>query len=94
MSFDISLAGSIAGWIGMVLIILAYFLLSTKKLKFNSITYNVLNIAGGLGLIVSTLVTKSWPVVVLNIFWIGIAIYSIIKIKNTKPVYKTLKVKE
>jgi hypothetical protein len=91
MIFDIY---SIMGWLGMALLILAYFLLSTKKLKFNSIIYNILNILGGLGLIVTTIVTKSWPVVTLNVFWIGIAVYSIVKIRKTKPVYKTLKVKE
>ncbi|HTY44147.1 MAG TPA: hypothetical protein VMC80_02805 [Patescibacteria group bacterium] len=90
MIFDIF---SIAGWIGGILLILAYFLLATKKIKSHSISYNLLNAFGGLGLIVSTFATKSWPSFALNIAWVGIAIFTISKIKKIKPVYKQLKVK-
>jgi paired small multidrug resistance pump len=91
MIFD---AFSIMGWIGGVLLILAYFLLIAKKLKSHSIAYNLLNAFGGIGLAVSTFTTKSWPSVTINIIWVGIAAYSIFTIRKTKPVYKELKVKE
>lgn len=91
MIFDIF---SIPGWTGGILIILAYFLLSTKKLKSHSITYNILNALGGVGLTISTFVTKSWPSVTINIIWVGIAVFSIITIRKIKPVYKQLKAKE
>jgi hypothetical protein len=82
---------SIIGWGGMILIILAYFLLSIKKLKSNSVIYNLLNFFGALGILVNTFVTKSWPSVALNGIMMGIAIYSIAKKINTKPVYKELR---
>lgn len=91
MIFDIF---SIAGWVGGFLIILAYFLLSTKKVKSHSVIYNLLNALGGFGLIASTFITKSWPSLTINIIWVGIAVYSIITIKKIKPVYKQLKAKE
>jgi len=82
---------SIIGWAGMLMIILAYFLLSTKKLKSNSVTYNLLNFFGALGILVNTFVTKSWPSVALNGIMMGIAIYSIAKKIKAKPVYKELR---
>ncbi|MEK6827650.1 MAG: hypothetical protein AABX99_04160 [Nanoarchaeota archaeon] len=81
----------ILGWIGMFLMILDYLLLSTKKVKFNSIPYNLLNLFGGIGVLISSFYAKLWPVVVLNIFWSGVAIFSIYKILTTKPTYKELK---
>jgi len=88
MNFDIY---TIIGWVGATLIILAYFLLSTKKLKSDSIIYSLLNLFGGVGILISAFYAGLWPVVVLNIFWIGIAIFSIYKKIKTKPTYKELK---
>jgi hypothetical protein len=84
---------SLAGWIGMVLLVISYFLLSNKKLKFNSLAYHLMNLFGAIGIAVSAFVTKSWPSVILNIIWFIIAGFSIYKIANTKPIYKELKIK-
>jgi hypothetical protein len=81
---------SIAGWLGMALVITAYLLLALKKIKSNSIKYHLLNLFGGIGLIASTFATKSWPAMTLNVIWGGIAIFSIYKIVTIKPVYKEL----
>lgn len=88
MIFDIY---QIVGWAGMISMIFAYFLLSAKKMKSNSLSYNLLNLFGGVGLLISSFNAKLWPIVALNVFWSGIAISSIIKIIKTKPVYKELK---
>jgi hypothetical protein len=88
MIFDIY---SLFGWIGMVLLMLAYFLLSKKKLKSNYVLYHLLNLFGATGIIASTLVTQSWPAMALNIVWAIIAIFSIYKIWSTKNPYKELR---
>ena len=75
----------------MILIILAYFLLSAKKLKSKSIIYHLLNFLGGTGIVISTFATRSWPAMTLNIIWVIIAVFSIYKIISVKPVYKELK---
>lgn len=83
---------SLAGWIGMFLMILDYFLLAVKKLKFNSIAYTLLNLFGGIGVLISSFYAKLWPVVVLNLFWIGVAVFSLYKIGTIKPTpYKELR---
>jgi VIT1/CCC1 family predicted Fe2+/Mn2+ transporter len=79
------------GWIGMILLILAYFLLSNKQLKFNSAIYHLLNFFGAAGIVISTLKTKSWPAMTLNLIWVIIALFFIYKIINVKPSYKELK---
>jgi hypothetical protein len=76
----------------MVLLILAYFLLSIKKLKSNFVLYHLLNLLGATGIVISTLETKSWPAMTLNIIWVVIAIFSIYKILSIKPSYKELRV--
>lgn len=75
---------SIVGWIGMALILSAYFLLSIKKLKANSFSYHLLNLFGGAGIVVNTFVNKALPAMTLNIIWALIAIISIIKISRSK----------
>ncbi len=75
---------SIIGWAGMALIIVAYFLLFLKKLKSISKIYNLMNLLGGAGLIVSTFVTKSWPSMALNIIWAVIAFFSIFQLRSHK----------
>lgn len=71
---------SILGWIGMVLILTAYLLISIKKIKSDSYYYQILNLFGAIGIVISTLFTKSWPAMTLNIIWAIIAGFSIIKI--------------
>ena len=84
----------IAGTIGGIFVLAAYYLLSAKKTKPHSIVYNALNLLGGVGLTINTFVTKSWPSVILNVIWIGIAAFSIYQTLNTKPVYRTMKARE
>jgi len=81
----------IMGWAGVVLLIIAYFLLSMKKIKSNSLIYHGLNLFGAVGIAVSAFATSSWPSVVLNIIWFGIAAFSLYKIFTTKPTYKELR---
>jgi hypothetical protein len=80
----------IIGWAGMILLILAYFLLSIKKIKSHSLVYHMLNLFGAVGIAVSAFATSSWPSVVLNIIWFGIAAFSLYKVFTTKPTYKEL----
>ena len=66
-----------------------YYLLKSKNLIQSP--YNLLRSFGGIGVLISSFYAKLWPVVVLNIFWSRVAIFSIYKILTTKPTYKELK---
>ena len=69
----------IIGWIGMALILLAYILLETDKIEEETITYNGLNIVGGLTLLVNTVYNQAYPAAGLNIAWAIIGVYGIMR---------------
>lgn len=69
----------IAGWIGSFTILMAYGLLSARKISANSKMYQFLNIIGSLFLILNTLYHRAIPPATLNLFWLGIGLYSLFR---------------
>lgn len=73
----------IVGWIGTGLILIAYFLVSTKKLEPTSKTYQYLNLLGAIGVGTNSFVHRALPSVGINIAWMLIAVYALIR--SAKP---------
>ncbi len=71
----------IIGWIGMILVLIAYILLSNNKIN-NGITYQVLNLLGGICMAIGLFPKNAWFSFSLQIIWALIAVKTIIKIKN------------
>ena len=69
----------ILGWIGMVLVLLAYGLLSTNKIS-NGKLYQILNLIAALFMVIGLLPKNAWFSFSLQVVWAVIAINSIIKI--------------
>ena len=67
------------GWIGSLLVVVAYALNMYGKLSSGSTPYYVLNITGSAGLIVNTLYHHAIPSMVVNVVWIGIALVALLK---------------
>jgi hypothetical protein len=67
----------IIGWIGAALYVIAYFLLSIKKLQADRLPYQALNILGGVCLIVSSSHHRDYPSMVTNAVWAAVAMFSI-----------------
>lgn len=67
------------GWIGAVLIVGAYFLNITRKLKSSSAIYIISNLLGGIFFTVNTLVHHAYPSMIVNIIWVLIAIGALLK---------------
>lgn len=65
------------GWAGAVLTLIAYGLVSTRRVAGDSLSYQSLNIAGAVGLTINTAYHGAFPSAVVNVAWIGIALYSI-----------------
>jgi len=74
---------SIVGWTGTALIVIAYFLVSTKKVEATSKAYQLMNVAGAIGLGVSAFTQASWPNFGLQVIWFVIGLYSLFKIFAT-----------
>lgn len=72
------------GWIGSFFYIIAYFLLSIKKLKADKPLYQILNILGGACLIVNSLHQQDYPSIFTNAVWAMIGVFAIFYNKTEK----------
>lgn len=70
----------VIGWIGMVLILAAYFLVSFEILTVHNIWFQLMNIIGSIGLVLIASARRDWQPMVLNIVWILIGIVAILRI--------------
>lgn len=70
----------IFGWYGAVAIVFAYVLVSFSVLEPTSITFQLLNVSGSLGIIIVSLSKKVFQSVTLNTIWLVVGIVAIIKI--------------
>lgn len=68
----------ILGWIGMVLVLLAYALLSTNKVD-NGKIYQFLNLIAAIFMAIGLLPKNAWFSFTLQVAWAIIAIVAIIK---------------
>lgn len=71
----------IIGWIGMILVLMAYALLSTNKIK-NGLLYQVLNLMAGILMAIGLYPKNAWFSFTLQIIWAIVAFVAIIKIKK------------
>jgi hypothetical protein len=74
------LAIEAAGWIGALLILAAYGLVSSGRLDPRAPTFQWMNLAGAAGFVVNSGWHGAWPSAILNIIWIGIAAATLIRI--------------
>ncbi len=70
---------NLTGWSGALLLLLAYFLVSNRKLNGDSLTYQLLNLTGSLCLLLNAYHYGAWPSVAVNAVWIGIALLTVSK---------------
>ena len=69
----------IIGFIGMLFIVYSYFLLQAHKVIHSSLKFQILNLIGAILLIISLLVHFNLGSFMIEVFWIIITIYGIIK---------------
>ena len=76
---------AVAGWTGAVLVLVAYVLLSMRRIDGHSTTYHVMNLLGAFGIAANSGWNGAIPSTVVNVIWIGIAIYALSRHPNTEP---------
>jgi hypothetical protein len=67
------------GWLGAGLLLLAYAMVSFRKLRVDGGSYQLLNALGSCCLIVNTVYYRAYPSSFVNVIWILIAIVALIK---------------
>lgn len=69
----------IIGFIGMLFIVYAYFLLQAQKVEHHSLKFQILNLIGAMLLIISLLVHFNLGSFLIEVFWVIITIYGMLK---------------
>lgn len=81
----------VIGWLGALLVLAAYGLISFKRVEGNSLIYQLLNIFGSICLVLNTYYYGAIPSTLVNIIWALIAvvaIFAIIKGSRRKGIEK------
>ena len=64
----------LGGWLGMALIVGAFYLVSHGKVHPKDRRYQYMNIAGSVGIGIDVYFARSWPALALEIIWILVAL--------------------
>jgi len=72
-SFDL------AGFIGVVMIVIAYLLLQLDKLPSSSLSYSLLNAAGAMLIIISLIFKFNLSAFIVEVFWFLISLLGLTK---------------
>ena len=75
-------------WIGLagtLMVLLAFFLLQAGRLSGNGIAYQLLNLLGAAGVLVSLLGTFNPAVFLLELTWVLISAYGIMRTLRNRP---------
>ena len=62
------------GWLGSLLLLLAYGLVSASKITPTQKLYHLLNLLGGCGIVIVSLDKEAYPPAALNVVWCLVAI--------------------
>ena len=74
----------IIGFIGMIFIVWAYYILQMGKYTHDSLFYQLLNLIGAVLLLISLCVHFNLGSFVIEVFWIIITLYGMYKNKKEK----------
>jgi len=67
------------GWFGGLILIAAYTLISHGSMSGRSVSYQSLNVAGSVLLMVNTAWHHAWPSSAVNLIWVAIAVGALIR---------------
>ena len=70
------------GWAGAVALLVAYAMVSSRRLEGDSAVYQLLNISGSLLLAANTIFYGSYPSTFVNLIWAAIAAVSVMRRKR------------
>lgn len=77
MSAAAQILVTLAGWTGAISAVVAYGLVTMKRISPDSLLFQGLNIVGAGLLSVSASVHSAWPSAVVNVIWVAIGVYAV-----------------
>ena len=72
------------GTSGVVVILVAYFLLQTERLSSTDLSYSVVNLIGAAFIAISLLYDFNLSAFIIELFWIAISFYGILRYVGAK----------
>lgn len=79
-----SIVAEVFGWVGAILVLGAYFLVSTGKAEGSSNSFQYMNIAGAVCLIIYTYHCEAYASFAVNSVWVLIGLRSMHSISKSK----------
>ena len=70
----------VLGWVGSVIILIAYGLNSYQRIKSDSLSFYLLNLTGGIFLIIYTISKEAFANTFINVVWVLIAAIAMIRL--------------
>jgi hypothetical protein len=68
------------GWYGMIALIVAYFLVSFGIIDGEGLVFQLMNLTGGIGLLIVAASKGVLQSVILNFFWAAIGVIAIVRL--------------
>ncbi|MEQ4716531.1 hypothetical protein [Nonomuraea sp. B19D2] len=68
------------GWAGAALLLAGYALVTSSRLAGDGVTYQIVNLAGSVGLMINSAYNAAWPSAGLNLIWAGIGAVALVKL--------------
>jgi hypothetical protein len=75
----------IVGWIGSIEVLIAYGLNSYQRIKSDSMVFYLLNLTGGIFLVIYTVNKEAFASAFVNVVWVIIAVIAIAKVFSKQP---------
>ncbi|MCW2765365.1 MAG: putative rane protein [Nocardioides sp.] len=70
---------NVIGWTGTVLLVGAYGMLTANRLSGTGALFQLMNLVGGLFLMLNSAYYGAWPSVGLNVVWLAIGIVGLLR---------------
>ena len=86
MKFDINFVSDMVGILGVALVIIAFFLVQIERITPKSAEYLYSNFFGSVMLLFSLYYNWNFASVVIEVLWLLISVYGIIKFRLTKKI--------
>lgn len=77
MSTAVQLAVTLAGWTGAIATVVAYGMVTAKRISPDSLVFQGLNIVGAGLLSISASTYGAWPSAVVNVIWVAIGVFAL-----------------